>query len=165
MEKAIEFLRKKGVVDAGKKASRETKEGSIASYIHSNLKIGVLLEVSCETDFVARGEEFQGMLKDLCLHIAAMNPIAVSKNDVPPALLEKERGIYATMDEVLKKPENFREKIIAGKLEKFLKERCLLEQAFVKDSKMTVNDYLQSKIAVIKENMVIRRFIRYELGA
>lgn len=164
VEKAIEYLRKKGMKDADKKATRLTNEGAIGNYIHSNMKIGVLVEVTCETDFVARSDEFQNLLKDLAMHIAAMKPISVAREDVDPKIVEREKAVYAGMDEVLKKPENVRPKIMEGKLDKFFKERCLLEQIFVKDQKMTIKELLQSKIAVIKENITIKRFVRFELG-
>ncbi|MEK7484502.1 MAG: translation elongation factor Ts [Planctomycetota bacterium] len=164
MEKAIEYLRKKGIKDADKKASRETKEGAIGHYIHSNMKIGVLLEVTCETDFVARGDEFQGFLKDVCMHIAAMKPLALSREEISATIVARERSIYENMDDVKAKPEKVRPKIIDGKMDKFFKEKCLLEQEFVKDPKITIKELLQSKIAIIKENIVIKRFIRFELG-
>lgn len=164
MEKAVEYLRKKGIKDSEKKASRETKEGAIGYYVHSNMKIGVLVEVTCETDFVARGDEFQGFLKDISMHIAAMKPISLAREDVPAQVIEKERAIYENMDDVKAKPEKVRPKIIDGKMEKFFQEKCLLEQPFVKDPKITIKELLQSKIAVIKENIVVKRFVRFELG-
>lgn len=163
--KAAEHLRKKGVETAGKKADRATKEGWIGSYIHNNGKIGVLVEVACETDFVARNEQFQDFLRDLSMHIAAMNPLAMSEEDLDPAIVAKERELIGGSDEVKSKPEQVREKIIDGKMKKYMSEVCFLDQAFVKDDKQTIRELITAKIATIGENITVRRFVRFELGA
>lgn len=162
MEKAKDWLRKKNEGDAGKKAGRQTSEGIISSYIHAGGKIGVMVEVLCETDFVARNEDFQQTVKDICLHIAASAPIAISRDQIPAEQVAKEKEIFA--EQVTGKPENVVEKIVQGKLDKWFAERCLLEQPFVKDDKMTVGDLIKQKIAKIGENLVIARFARWELG-
>jgi elongation factor Ts len=163
LEKARENLKKKGLIIAAKKASRETKEGVIASYIHSGSKIGVLVEINCETDFVARNEIFKNFVKDITLQIASANPLFVSKEDVLPEIIEKEKQIYK--EQVAGKPENVANKIIEGKLNKWYSEVCLLEQPFIKEpDKMTTKDLLASKIAELGENLAIRRFTRYHVG-
>ena len=161
-EKAVEYLRKKGLATADKRAGRTTNEGAIASYIHSNVKIGVLVEVKCESDFVARNDEFRQLCRDLCMQVAATKPIGISKDDVPPAIVEKEREIYR--EQVKGKPPEVTEKIIEGKLQAFFKERCLLEQPFVKDPKTTVSDLVKSLVAKLGENITVGRFVRLELG-
>lgn len=162
MEKAVEFLRKKGIELRAKKASRVAKEGRIESYVHLNDKIGVLVEVNCETDFVARNDDFKTMAKDLAMQIAAANPLYIDKSQVSDAIIEKEKDLYR--DQVKDKPEKVVEKIVEGKLEKFFQEVCLLNQPFIKDPNITVGDYLAEKIGKIGENIIIRRFIRYQLG-
>ena len=162
MEKAIEYLRKKGLDVASKRVGRKTGEGLIGSYIHVNGKIGVMVEVSCETDFVARGEDFKGLVKNLCMHIAASDPIAVSPEDVRPEVVEKEKEIYRAQTK--NKPPEVIEKIVQGKLKKFYSERCLLEQPYVKNPDQTVGDLVKEIIAKLGENITIRRFVRYELG-
>ncbi len=162
LEKAVEYLRKLGLKTAEKRAGRETSEGVIASYIHSNAKIGVLLELRCESDFVARNDEFRQLARDLCMQVAATRPIAVSKDQVPPEVVAKEREIYA--EQVKDKPPQAVEKIVAGKLEAFFKERCLLDQPFVKDPKTTVADHVKSLIAKLGENITVARFVRLQLG-
>lgn len=164
IEKAIEHLRQKGLAAAQKKAGRETNEGIISSYIHPGSRIGVLLEVNCETDFVARNEEFQAFVRDLALQVAASNPSFVKREDIPAALVEKEKHIYLAQAKEMGKPEPAWAKIVDGKLEKFYQESCLLEQAFIKDPTVTIKDLLAQKIAKIGENMAIRRFTRYQLG-
>lgn len=164
IEKAIEHLRQKGLAAAQKKAGRETNEGIISSYIHPGSRIGVLLEVNCETDFVARNEEFQAFVRDLALQVAASNPSFVKREDIPAALIEKEKHIYLAQAKEMGKPEPAWAKIVDGKLEKFYQESCLLEQAFIKDPTVTIKDLLAQKIAKIGENMAIRRFTRYQLG-
>ena len=161
-EKAIEYLRKQGLKSADKRAGRETSQGVIASYVHSNNKIGVLVEVKCETDFVARNEEFRQFARDLCMQVAATRPVAISQDQVPATVVEKEREIYR--EQVKDKPPQAVEKIVEGKLQAFFKERCLLDQPFVKDPKMTVTDLLKSLIAKLGENIAISRFVRMELG-
>jgi len=165
LEAAIEVLRKKGLRTAAKKAGRATSEGLIGSYIHPGGKIGVLVEVNCETDFVARTEEFQELVKDICMQIAAANPQYVSREDVPPEVVEKEKEIYLAQLEGSGKPPHVLDKIVTGKLEKgFFAQQCLLEQPYVKDNSMSVRDLLAQKIAKLGENIVIRRFTRYALG-
>ena len=166
MEKAVEFLRKKGLSLASRKATRVAKQGLIDSYIHLGGKIGVLLEVNCETDFVARNEDFKRFVRDIALQIAASNPGYISKDDMPAQLMEKEKGIIMEQNasKIKSKPANIVEKIVTGRLEKFYQEVCLLEQPFVKDAALTVRDYLSSVVGKIGENIIIRRFIRYQLG-
>src|SRR5246127_5127032 len=162
MAKAETILRTKGIASAGKKASRVTKEGIVASYIHLQGKVGVLVEVNCETDFVAKNENFRSFVKDIPLHIAAAHPLYVSRDDVPSRLVEAERAIYQA--QVKGKPENVADKIVEGKLEKFYSTVCLLEQGFIKNPDVTISDLLNSKIAELGENIVIRRFVRYLAG-
>ena len=160
--KAETILRTKGIASAGKKASRATKEGIVASYIHLQGKVGVLVEVNCETDFVAKNENFRGFVKDITLHVAAAHPLYVSREDVPGTLIEAEREIYK--GQVKGKPANVVEKIVDGKLDKFYSTVCLLEQGFIKNPDLTIKDLLSSKIAELGENIVIRRFTRYLVG-
>lgn len=162
LEKAEAILRKKGIASAGRKASRVTKEGIVASYIHLQGKVGVLVEVNCETDFVARNEKFREFVKNITLHIAAAHPLYVSRADVPGNLIEAEREIYKA--QVKDKPEDVLNKIVEGKLDKFFGTVCLLEQAFIKNPDQTIEDLLKSKIAELGENFVIRRFTRYLVG-
>jgi elongation factor Ts len=162
MAKAETILRTKGLASAGKKASRVTKEGIVASYIHLQGKVGVLVEVNCETDFVAKNENFRSFVKDITLHIAAAHPLYVSRDDVPGTLVEAEREIYKA--QVKGKPANVVEKIVDGKLDKFYSTVCLLEQGFIKNPDVTIKDLLGSKIAELGENIVIRRFTRYLVG-
>jgi elongation factor Ts len=162
LEKAETILRTKGIASAGKKASRATKEGVVASYIHLQGKVGVLVEVNCETDFVARNEKFREFVKDITLHIAAAHPLYVSRADVPGNLIEAEREIYKA--QVKGKPENVVGKIVEGKLEKFYSTVCLLEQGFIKNPDLTIKDLLSTKISELGENIVIRRFVRYLVG-
>ena len=164
IEKAIDHLRQKGLAAAQKKAGRETKEGLVSAYIHAGNKIGVLLEVNCETDFVARNEEFQSFVKDLALQVAAANPAFVKREDVPSSLLEREKAIYLAQVKDMGKPEAAWDKIVQGKLEKFYQEQCLIEQAFIKDQNLTIKDLLAQKVAKLGENMTISRFTRYQLG-
>jgi len=162
LEKAEAILRTKGIASAGKKASRATKEGVVASYIHLQGKVGVLVEVNCETDFVARNEKFREFVKDITLHIAAAHPLYVSRGDVPGNLIEAEREIYKA--QVKGKPENVAEKIVEGKLEKFYSTVCLLEQGFIKNPDVTIGDLTNTKISELGENIVVRRFVRYLVG-
>ena len=162
MTKAETILRTKGIASAGKKASRVTKEGIVASYIHLQGKVGVLVEVNCETDFVAKNENFRSFVKDITLHIAAAHPTYVSREDVPATLVEAEREIYKA--QVTGKPANVVDKIVSGKLDKYYSEVCLLEQGFVKTPDVTIKDLINSKIAELGENLVIRRFTRYSVG-
>ncbi|HEV8158920.1 MAG TPA: translation elongation factor Ts [Pyrinomonadaceae bacterium] len=167
-EQAVEILRKKGMATAGKKAGRITAEGVVGSYIHMGGKVGVMVEINCETDFVARGEEFQQLVKDVAMHIAAVDPKYLKREDVPTDVLGKEREIET---EKLKsdtkntnKPADVLEKIIAGKVGKYYEENVLLDQPFVKDPSKTVGELVTDKIASIKENITIRRFTRYKMG-
>jgi elongation factor Ts len=162
IEKAETILRKKGTIKAEKKADRQTKEGIIASYIHMAGRIGVLIEVNCETDFVARNENFQALVKDISLHIAAANPRHLNREEVPADLVAKEREIAA--EQVKGKPENIVQKIVDGKMDKFYADHCLLEQAFIKNPDITVGDLIKGKVAELGENLVVRRFTRYAVG-
>lgn len=163
-EKAVSYLREKGIAKAASKAARTAKEGLIYAYIHPGDKLGVLVEVNCETDFVARTDDFRNLVKDIAMHIAATDPGGVSREEISPALIESERQIYRTQAINEGKPEKILDKIVEGKLEKFYAESCLLEQAFVKDPERTINQVLQEAIAKIGENIVIKRFTRYRLG-
>lgn len=165
VEKAIDLLRKKGIAKAAKKAGRETAEGLIEAYIHGEGRVGVLLEVNCETDFVARNEDFQRLVKDIAMHIAAAKPLAVSADDLDQTVLAKEREIFEEQVRQEGKPENIVEKIVEGKLAKFKKESALLEQEFIKNPDVTVQQLLTEAIAKMGENIQIRRFTRYERGA
>ena len=164
VEKAIDYLRQKGLAAAAKKAGRETNQGLIHSYIHMGGKIGVLIEVNCETDFVARNEEFKAFVNDLALQIAAANPSYVKRDDIPTDLVEREKAIFEGQAKELGKPAAALPKIVEGKLEKFYQENCLLEQSFIKDPSVTVKDLVAQKISKIGENMNIRRFTRFQLG-
>lgn len=160
--KAETLLRQKGIAGASKKASRSAREGIVASYIHLQGKVGVLVEINCETDFVAKNEVFREFVKDITLHIAAAHPLYVSRDQVPPNLIESEKEIFAA--QVKGKPENIVAKIVEGKIDKFYGTICLMEQAFIKDSDLTIQDLVKSKIAELGENIVIRRFVRYMVG-
>lgn len=162
-EKALDFLRKKGLATAAKKSGRKASEGLICSYIHMD-KIGVMLELNCETDFVAKTDDYKILAKDIAMHIAAANPEYIEPSDIPANVIEREKEIYK--DQVQNKPANVIEKILEGKLEKFYAEKCLLRQIFVKDTeqKMTIHDLIVEKIAKLGENIMVRRFVRYQLG-
>ena len=162
LKTAIDLLKKRGQIVAFKKAGRTAKEGVIASYIHSNSKIGVLLEVNCETDFVARNEEFTRFAKDLCMQVAASSPAYVSREEVPKTIIEREEDILK--EQVKGKPEKVMKKIIEGKLEKFYSEVCLMDQPFIKDDKLTIKECLVTLIGKIGENIVVRRFVRFQVG-
>jgi elongation factor Ts len=162
LSKAEDILRKKGIASASKKASRSTKEGIVASYIHLHGKVGVLVEINCETDFVAKNDNFRDFVKDITLHIAAAHPLFVSRDRVPAPLVDREREIYRA--QVTGKPANIVEKIVEGKIDKFYSTICLLDQAFIKNPEQTVNDLVALKIAEVGENIVIRRFARYAVG-
>lgn len=165
MEKAVDLLRKKGLAVAMKRAGREATEGAVHAYIHAGGKIGVLVEVNCETDFAARSEDFQTFVKDLAMHIAATNPLGIQREDVPQDVVERERAIYVEQAKESGKPANIVEKMVEGKMRKFYEENVLMEQAFVKDPDKTIADYLNELIAKTGERVVIRRFVRYQLGA
>jgi elongation factor Ts len=162
IEKAIEILRKKGAAKASKKAVRAADQGMIESYIHMGNRIGVLLEVNCETDFVARNSDFRNAVKEIAMQIAASNPMYVTREEVPAELVEKEKEIHRS--QIAGKPENVIEKIVEGKLEKFFSDVCLVEQPFIKDPNIRIKDMITNLIATIGENIVIRRFARFELG-
>ena len=162
LEKAEAALRTKGIASASKKASRATKEGIVASYIHLQGKVGVLVEVNCETDFVAKNEGFREFVKDITLHIAAAHPLYVSREEVPESLIASERAIYE--GQVQGKPANVISKIVEGKLDKFYSTVCLLEQGFIKNPDQTIKEFVATKIAALGENIVIRRFTRYLVG-
>ena len=164
MEKAVDFLRKQGMSAVEKRAGRDANEGVIASYIHPGSRLGVLLEVNCETDFVARTDDFQEFTRDEAMHIAAEQPTAVGREDVDPALIEKEKEIYLEQAKNEGKPENIAEKIVQGRLEKYYQEVCLLEQAFVKDPDKTIDQMLTELTAKIGEKLSIRRFACFRLG-
>jgi elongation factor Ts len=161
---AREILRKKGLAAAAKKASRAASEGLIGSYVHPGSQIGVLVEVNCETDFVAKTPEFQALAKDIAMHIAAADPRYLRKEDVPTEVLEKEKEIYRAQAAAQGKPANVQEKIAEGKLKDYYTQFCLLEQPFVKDQKLSVGQLVQERIAIIKENIVVRRFARFRVG-
>ncbi|MFQ6108187.1 MAG: translation elongation factor Ts [Candidatus Aminicenantales bacterium] len=164
MEKAILILRKKGYSRAKEKMSQETGEGMVGSYIHLNGKIGVLVEVNCESDFVARNEEFRELVKNIAMHIAAANPQYISSGEIPEEVLEQEREIIRDQFKDSNKPPAIIERIVQGKLGKFYEEVCLLDQPYIKDDKISVKEYLASYIAKFGENLRIRRFARFELG-
>ncbi|WP_243359762.1 translation elongation factor Ts [Fundidesulfovibrio terrae] len=163
-EKAIAWLREKGLSKAAKKAGRATSEGVIGSYIHSNGKIAVLVEIKCETDFVARGDKFQEFAKNVAMQVAAANPICVSPDQLPADVLEKEKAIYMAQTKAEGKPDNIAEKIVEGRIKKYYKEVCLLEQPFIKDDKLTIQDLLKNLVATLGENIQIGRFVRMQLG-
>ncbi len=162
-EEAITILKKKGVASAAKRADRNAGQGTITSYIHGGGRVGVLLELNCETDFVAKNEEFQALAKDLCMQVAAASPLYVSREEVPQDLIDKEKDIAIAQCEG--KPAPAVEKIVAGKLDKFFQQICLMEQSYVKDPNQTIQDLMTAKIAKTGENMKIRRFARFEVGA
>lgn len=164
IEAAIDVLRAKGAAKAAKRSGRAASEGAIGSYVHMGGKIGVLLEVNCETDFVARTDEFQGLVRDIAMHIAATDPVAVREEDVPEEVQERERAVYREQLKNEGKPENLRDKIVEGKLKKFFKESVLLEQPFVKDPDISVGELVTRTSAKTGENIEVRRFVRYALG-
>ncbi|SDF39635.1 translation elongation factor Ts [Sporolituus thermophilus] len=164
MEKAIDYLREKGLAAAAKKAGRITAEGVVEAYIHGGGRIGVLLEINCETDFVAKTEQFKALAKDICMQIAAANPSYVSRSDVPAEVINHEREVLRAQALNEGKPAHIVEKMIEGRLEKFYKEVCLLEQEFIKDPDKTVQQLINEQIAKIGENITVRRFTRYQLG-
>jgi len=164
MEKAIDLLRVRGAAKVAKRAGREATEGLVASYVHMGGKVGVLLELNCETDFVARNEQFQQLAKDLCMHIAAMNPLAVTPEEIPAAVVEHERAVSLEKVKNDGKPAHLHDKIVAGMMRKFYEDHTLLDQAFVKDPDRTIRDVVQEVAAATGENIVVRRFVRYGLG-
>ncbi len=164
IQKAIEYLRKKGIATAKKRSGRTTSQGQVQSYIHGGGKIGVLVEVNCETDFTGKTEDFTNFVRDLAMQIAATSPIAVDREGVPDAIVQTEKEIYASQARETGKPENVIEKIVEGKLKKFYSEACLVEQPFVKNPDITVQDLANEMMAKTGENIVIRRFARFQLG-
>lgn len=164
LEKAIDFLREKGLAAAAKKAGRVAAEGLVEAYIHGGGRIGVLVEVNCETDFVAKTDAFKELVKDIAMHIAATNPSYLKREEVPTAELEHEQAVLAEQARNEGKPEKIIEKMVAGRIEKYYKEVCLMEQPFVKDPDKTISDFITESIAKIGENISIRRFTRYQLG-
>ncbi len=163
-EKAIDYLRKKGMSAATKRSSKAAKDGVIASYIHMGGKIGVLVEVNCETDFVAKTDDFQQFAKDITMHIAAANPLFIKPDEIPVEVIEREKEIYRSQALAEKKPEKIWDKILEGKLKKYYEDVCLINQKFIKDTDITVETLLNNMIAKTGENIVIRRFTRYQLG-
>ena len=163
-EKAVTYLREQGISKAAKKEGRTTAEGAIATYVHPGDKLGVMVEVNCETDFVARTDEFKEFARNIAMHIAASSPLVVSRDELDQALIEKEREIYKHQALKDGKPENIVDKIVDGKIEKYYGEVCLLEQPFVKDSDKTVEEYIKATIGQLGENMNVRRFSRFRLG-
>ncbi len=165
MEKAIDLLRQKGLAIAQKRAGRATSEGVIQTYIHAGGKLGVMVEVGCETDFVAKTDDFQDFAKEIALHVAAMSPVAVSREEVPADLVARESEIYKNQAMDSGKPEEIAEKMVSGKLEKFFSEISLMEQKFVKNPDLTIQDLLNELIAKMGENISIKRFVRFQVGA
>ncbi len=165
MEKAVDFLRKKGLATAAKRAGRATSEGTIQSYIHMGGKIGVMVEVNCETDFVAKTDDFVEFAKNLAMHIAATGPVGIVAEDVPEAIINREKEIYRDQALEMGKPEKMIDKIVEGKLNKFYKESCLMNQQYVKDPDKTISDYLNEVIAKTGEKIAIKRFARFQVGA
>jgi elongation factor Ts len=164
IEKSIDHLRKKGIASASKRESRATKEGIVATYIHGNSKLGVMLELNCETDFVAKNEDFKELAKELCMQVAASAPICVSIEEIPADELEREKSIHREQMKDSGKPENVLEKIIEGKLKKFYSQVCLMEQEYIRDPKVIISDLIKEKIAKYGENISVSRFARYKIG-
>ncbi len=164
MEAAIDYLRRKGLATAAKKAGRIATDGLVSSYIHAGGKMGVLVEVNCETDFVAKTEDFQTFVKNIAMHIAAANPQYIRREEIPSEVLERERAIYRTQAQESGKPQKIIDKIVEGKMERFYSEVCLLEQTYVRDPDVTIKEFLDAMIAKVGENISIRRFARFQLG-
>ena len=164
MEKAVDLLRQKGLAVAAKRAGRETKEGLVEAYIHAGGKIGVLVEIGCETDFVAKTDDFKTFARDVAMHIAAVNPIAVSRDEVPAEVVQREKDIYVNQALESGKPQQIVEKMVGGKIEKYLSEICLLEQKYVKNPDLTVQDLLNELVAKLGENISIKKFARFQIG-
>lgn len=165
MEKAVDFLRQKGLAVAAKRADRDTSEGVIATYIHSGGKLGVMVELACETDFVAKTDQFIDFGKELAMHIAATNPISVSRDEVPAEVLEREKAIYIQQALDSGKPQNIAEKMVTGRVEKFLAEIVLLEQKFIKDPDHTIQEVMMDLVGKLGENITVKRFSRFQIGA
>ncbi len=164
MDKAMDYLRTKGIASAAKKEGRATSEGLVGSYIHGGGKVGVLIEVACETDFVARTDDFQEFVRNIAMHIAAASPVAVTREEVDSTLIEKEKEIYREQMKEQNKPADIIDKIVDGKVDKYYSEIVLLEQKYVKDPDMTIADYVNSVIGALGENMAVKRFSRYQIG-
>ena len=164
LDKAFEVLRKNGIAKAQKKSGRDAKEGSIVSYIHPGAKLGVLLELNCETDFVANTDDFKDLANDICMHIAATAPISVRSEDVNSAIIDKEKEIYMDQAKKSGKPDEIIEKMVEGRIKKFFQENVLLEQNFVKDPSKTITDLITDKVSVLGENIVINSFSRFQIG-
>jgi elongation factor Ts len=164
MEKALDYLRKKGLATAAKRAGRSLSEGQIGTYIHTGGKIGVLVEVNCETDFVAKNEDFLDFVKNIAMHIAATNPVGIRAEDVSPDMVQREKDIYRAQALEMGKPEKMVDKIAEGKLNKFFKDSCLLNQQYVRNPDLTIQDLLNEMIAKIGENITLKRFVRFQIG-
>ena len=164
LEKAIVYLRQKSLTTAAKKSARVTTEGLISSYIHPGNKLGVILELNCESDFVAQNDDFKELSKNMVMHVAALNPLCINRDDVNPEVVEKEREIYLTQAKNSGKPDKIWDKIVDGRIEKYFSEVCLMEQKFIKDDKLTIKDVVNEVIAKLGENISVRRFVRYQLG-
>lgn len=164
LEKAIVYLRQKSLTIAAKKSVRVATEGVISSYIHPGSKLGVILELNCESDFVAQNDDFKELSKNMVMHIAALNPLCINRDDVRPDVIEKEREIYLTQAKNSGKPDKIWDKIVDGRMEKFFSEVCLMEQKYIKDDKLTIKDVVNEVIAKLGENVSVRRFVRYQLG-
>jgi len=164
MEKAIDLLRQKGLAVAAKRADRATSEGVVECYIHAGGKLGVMVEVGCETDFVAKTDDFKAFARDVAMHVAAVNPVAVSREEIPSDLVEREKAIYVKQAQESGKPENIIEKIVTGKIEKYISEICLLDQKFVKNPDLSIQDLLNELVAKMGENISIKRFARFQIG-
>ncbi len=163
-DKAVDHLREKGMAEAAKRMSREANEGLVASYIHGDGRIGVLVEVNCETDFVARTDEFQQLVNNIAMQIAAMSPLYLTREDIPEKDIEREKEIYRTQAVEQGKPEGVIERIVEGRLEKFYQQTCLMEQEFIRNDEITIEELLKNEIATIGENIIVRRFVRFERG-
>jgi len=164
VEKSVDYLRTKGLAKAAKRSGRETAEGVIESYIHMGGKIGVMVEVNCESDFVAKTDDFKEFARNIAMHIAASSPAGIEPEDVPEEVVERERAVYREQVLEMGKPENMVDKIVEGKIKKFYKEACLMDQAYVKDPGISIRDYVNEIVAKIGENINIKRFVRYQLG-
>ena len=164
MEKAVDLLRQKGLAVAAKRAGRATKEGVVESYIHAGGKLGVMVEVGCETDFVAKTDDFKAFAKNVAMHVAAVNPVAVTREDVPADILQREKDIYVNQALESGKPQQIAEKMVAGKIEKYLAEVCLMEQKYVKNPDLTIQDLLNELVAKMGENISIKKFARFQIG-
>lgn len=165
MEKAVDLLRQKGLAVAAKRADRVTSEGVVECYIHAGGKLGVMVEVGCETDFVAKTDDFQAFAKDIAMHVAAVCPVAVTREEVPQEMVDREKDIYINQAKESGKPDNIIEKIVTGKIEKYLSESCLMDQKFVKNPDLSVQDLLNELIAKMGENISVKRFARFQIGA